>query len=124
VIASGTADELKDRVGGERLEVTVSSVGELADVQRSLASFAVGEVTVDEQARTVTVPVTGGSAVLRNALNRLDEEDVRVLEVGLRRPTLDDVFLALTGHAAEEAESKAEPVAAAGAGRRGKEGGR
>jgi ABC-2 type transport system ATP-binding protein len=123
VIASGTADELKDRVGGERLEVTVSSVGELADVRRAIAPLAVAEVAVDEQARTVTVPVTGGSAVLREALHRLDNEDVRVLEVGLRRPTLDDVFLALTGHAAEEASAPVEPVAA-GSASRGKGGGR
>jgi ABC-2 type transport system ATP-binding protein len=106
VIAEGTADELKDRVGGERLVVTVSSVGELADVQRSLGDLAIGEVTVDEQSRTVTVPVTGGPPVLSEALRRLGEEKVQVLEVGLRRPTMDDVFLALTGHAAEEAESK------------------
>jgi ABC-2 type transport system ATP-binding protein len=123
VIASGTADELKDRVGGERLEVTVSSVGELADVRRAVASLAVGEVAVDEQARTVTVPVSGGSTVLREALRRLDNEDVRVLEVGLRRPTLDDVFLSLTGRAAEEAPGPAQPVAAGSAGR-GKDGGR
>jgi ABC-2 type transport system ATP-binding protein len=123
VIASGTADELKDRVGGERLEVTVSSVGELADVRRGMASLAVGEVVLDEQARTVTVPVTGGSAVLREALHRLDKEDVRVLEVGLRRPTLDDVFLALTGRAAEDGPAQAEPVGAGSAGR-GKDGGR
>jgi ABC-2 type transport system ATP-binding protein len=106
VIAEGTADELKDRVGGERLVVTVSSVGELADVQRSLGDLAIGDLGLDEQSRTVTVPVTGGPPVLSEALRRLSEEKVQVLEVGLRRPTMDDVFLALTGHAAEEAESK------------------
>jgi len=112
VIAEGTADELKDRVGGERLVVTVSSVGELADVQRSLGELAIGETTVDEQGRTVTVPVTGGPPVLSEALRRLGEEKVQVLEVGLRRPTMDDVFLSLTGHAAEEAveNGKSKPV--------------
>jgi len=103
VIAEGTADELKDRVGGERLVVTVSSVGELVDVHRSLADLAIGDTALDEQGRTVTVPVTGGPPVLSEALRRLGEENVQVLEVGLRRPTMDDVFLALTGHAAEEA---------------------
>jgi ABC-2 type transport system ATP-binding protein len=116
VIASGTADELKDRVGGERLTITVSNVGELADVQRSLAPLAVGEVVIDEQARTVTVPVTGGAAVLSDGLRRLEDEDVRVLEVGLRRPTLDDVFLSLTGHAAE-AELPPRPAETVPAGR-------
>jgi ABC-2 type transport system ATP-binding protein len=106
VIAEGTADELKDRVGGERLVVTVSSVGELADVQRSLGELAIGDITLDEQGRTVTVPVTGGPPVLAEGLRRLGEEKVQVLEVGLRRPTMDDVFLALTGHAADEIDAK------------------
>jgi ABC-2 type transport system ATP-binding protein len=106
VIAEGTADELKDRVGGERLVVTVSSVGELVDVHRSLADLAIGDTALDEQGRTVTVPVTGGPPVLSEALRRLGEENVQVLEVGLRRPTMDDVFLALTGHAAEEVDTK------------------
>ncbi len=105
VIASGTSDELKDRVGGERLEVTVSSAAELVDVQRGLSSLAMGEITVDEQGRTVTVPVTGGPAVLQEALRRLEDEKVTVLEVGLRRPTMDDVFLALTGRPADELDS-------------------
>jgi ABC-2 type transport system ATP-binding protein len=102
VIASGTADELKDRVGGERLEVTVSSVGELADARSALAPLAVGDIAEDEQARTITVPVKGGAALLRDAVGRLEVEAIRVLEIGLRRPTLDDVFLALTGHAAQD----------------------
>ena len=120
VIASGTADELKDRVGGERLAVTVSNVGELADVKRALAPLAIGEVVLDEQARTVTVPVKGGTAVLGDGLKLLESQDVRVTEVGLRRPTLDDVFLALTGHAAEDDQVKpaeADAVPAAGRGK-------
>jgi ABC-2 type transport system ATP-binding protein len=105
VIASGTADELKDRVGGERLEVTVGNGREVADARRVLAPFAVGEIVADEQARTITVPVKGGTASLRDAVGRLEEAAIQVLEVGLRRPTLDDVFLALTGHVAQD-----EPV--------------
>jgi ABC-2 type transport system ATP-binding protein len=103
VIASGTADELKDRVGGERLAVAVAGPDGPAEVRRVLKDLAVGEVVVQEQTRTVTVPVTGGAPVLAEALRRLAEHDVRVLEIGLRRPTLDDVFLTLTGRAAEEA---------------------
>jgi ABC-2 type transport system ATP-binding protein len=119
VIASGTADALKDRVGGERLAVTVSNVAELADVKRALAPLAIGEVVLDEQARTVAVPVKGGTAVLAEGLRLLERQDVRVTEVGLRRPTLDDVFLALTGHAAEDdltkpTEAEAVPAAARG----------
>jgi ABC-2 type transport system ATP-binding protein len=73
-------------------------------VNDSLKDLAVGDVTIDEQARTVTVPVSGGAAVLADALRRLETEDVRVLEIGLRRPTLDDVFLTLTGRASAEEE--------------------
>jgi ABC-2 type transport system ATP-binding protein len=102
VIASGTSDELKAQVGGERLEVTVGSVAEIDAARASLASLAVGDITVDEQARSIIVPVTGGPAVLAEALGRLDADAVKVLDIGLRRPTLDDVFLSLTGHAAEE----------------------
>jgi ABC-2 type transport system ATP-binding protein len=119
VIASGTADELKDRVGGERLEVTVSSVGELADARLALAPLAVGDIVADEQARALTVPVKGGPPTLRDAVGRLEVEAIRVLEVGLRRPTLDDVFLALTGHVAQdEAPAPGGSVHPEGVGRR------
>jgi ABC-2 type transport system ATP-binding protein len=102
VIASGTSDELKDQVGGERLELTVSSQDELATAREALKPFAIGEIVADEQIRQLTVPVTGGSEVLADSLRRLDAEAVKVLEIGLRRPTLNDVFLSLTGHAAED----------------------
>jgi ABC-2 type transport system ATP-binding protein len=102
VIASGTSDELKAQVGGERLELTVSSAAELEAAQVALKALACGEVVTDVQARQLTVPVSGGSDVLADALRRLDGEDLTVLEIGLRRPTLDDVFLSLTGHVAED----------------------
>jgi ABC-2 type transport system ATP-binding protein len=102
VIASGTSDELKDQVGGERLELTVSSQDELATAREALKPLAIGEIVADEQIRQLTVPVTGGSEVLADSLRRLDAEAVKVLEIGLRRPTLNDVFLSLTGHAAED----------------------
>jgi ABC-2 type transport system ATP-binding protein len=119
VIASGTSDQLKDRVGGERLEVTVGSGRELADALRVLTPFAIGEIAADEQARTITVPVKGGTTTLHAAVERLEEESAPVLEIGLRRPTLDDVFLALTGHAArEESEPPDGSVHPDGVGRR------
>jgi len=101
VIASGTSDELKDQVGGERLELTVANIKDLSVAKSALAPLACGEIVVDEQTRKLTVPVSGGSEVLADALRRLDSDAVKVLEIGLRRPTLDDVFLSLTGHAAE-----------------------
>jgi len=103
VIALGTADDLKARVGGERLQLVVGRGADLAIARTVLAPLASGEIWVDRHTRQLTVPVSGGSKVLVEALRVLDAESVAVLDVGLRRPTLDDVFLALTGHAAEEA---------------------
>ena len=102
VIALGTTDELKGQVGGERLELIVERGSDLAATRSLLAPLASGEIRVDRHTRKVTVPVSGGSKVLVEALRVLDAESVQVLDVGLRRPTLDDVFLTLTGHAAEQ----------------------
>ncbi|MEH1128169.1 ATP-binding cassette domain-containing protein [Micromonospora sp. CPCC 206061] len=107
VIALGTADELKSQVGGERLELTVSTPSDLASAREALAPLASGDITVDEQTRQLTVPVSGGASALMESLRRLDAEAVKVLDVGLRRPSLDDVFLTLTGHATEEEEAAA-----------------
>jgi ABC-2 type transport system ATP-binding protein len=101
VIARGTADELKAQVGGRRLEFTVTRADVLADVAARLRPLAVDEPQVDEQTRRLTVPVRGGAEVLAEALRRLDGSAAEIVDVGLRRPDLDDVFLALTGHAAD-----------------------
>jgi ABC-2 type transport system ATP-binding protein len=101
-IAQGTADALKAKVGGERVEVVVPSAADLPAAREVLSGVATGEVLVDEHTRRLTAPVSGGGKVLVEALARLDAAGLDVLDVGLRRPTLDDVFLTLTGHAAEE----------------------
>ena len=101
VIAKGTADSLKADVGGERIEVVLSEAGDLDQARRVLQQVASGEVLVDEHTRRLTAPVIGGGKVLVDALSRLDGAGIEVLDVGLRRPTLDDVFLTLTGHGAE-----------------------
>ena len=101
VIANGTADELKAMVGGERLELVFADQADLVAARSLLGPLAVGDSQVDEHARRLTVPVTGGSKVLVEGLRVLDAEAIGVLDVALRRPTLDDVFLTLTGHAAE-----------------------
>lgn len=106
VIAEGTADDLKSQVGGERLEITVADDRQGRLAAELLEPLAAGELTLDEGRRALVVPVSGGAAVLADALRRLDGAGVRVDDVGLRRPTLDDVFLTLTGHVAE---AKAEP---------------
>jgi ABC-2 type transport system ATP-binding protein len=102
VIARGTADELKAQVGGQRLELTVGRVTDLAVAAERLSPLAVDAPRLDEQTRRLTVPVSGGVDSLAEALRRLEGTEVEVLDVGLRRPDLDDVFLTLTGHAAEE----------------------
>ncbi|HYO37649.1 MAG TPA: ATP-binding cassette domain-containing protein [Geodermatophilus sp.] len=110
VIARGTADELKAQVGGQRLELTVGSAAELADAARLLGALAAGEPNVDEQTRRLSVPVRGGTDALAEALRLLAGSGVEVLDVGLRRPDLDDVFLTLTGHAAEDAAAEDAPT--------------
>jgi len=102
-IAHGTADELKAMVGGERIEISLQSGASLEDARRVLARFSVGAPHVKD--RTVTAPVSGGAQTLTEALRSLDSEGVKLRDVGLRRPTLDDVFLSLTGHAAENVEA-------------------
>ena len=102
VIAQGTADELKTQVGGERLELTVRDPGQLEAAAGLMGDLSPGRVDVDRQTHSLTAPVTGGAAVLTEALRRLDQGGIALQDVGLRRPTLDDVFLSLTGHAAEQ----------------------
>jgi ABC-2 type transport system ATP-binding protein len=100
-IARGTADQLKSQIGGERVELVIATREDLGRARETLTFFAVGEIVVDEQSRTLVAPVSGGSGVLTEVLRGLDSNSIGVLDVGLRRPTLDDVFLTLTGHAAE-----------------------
>jgi len=104
-IARGTADQLKSQIGGERVELVIASRDDLPRARETLTFFAVGEVMLDEQTRTLTAPVSGGSGVLTEVLRGLDSNSIGVLDVGLRRPTLDDVFLTLTGRVAEETEN-------------------
>jgi ABC-2 type transport system ATP-binding protein len=113
-IAKGTADVLKDQVGGERIEVIVGSVADLPVTAETLTAVGSAAATIEEHTRRVTVPVVGGAGVLVEALRRLDAAEVVVLDVGLRRPTLDDVFLTLTGHSAED-EPQQETKKKAGA---------
>jgi ABC-2 type transport system ATP-binding protein len=110
IIAQGTADQLKRQVGGERLELTVADVAYLEHVSELLSPLGVGRPSVDSGRRSFVMPVSGGPEVLSEALRRLDERQVRLEDVGLRRPTLDDVFLALTGKATEaEADGGPDP---------------
>jgi ABC-2 type transport system ATP-binding protein len=101
-IAQGTADELKSQVGGERIEVVVARSEDLPLARQVLADNGCGDIEVEERTRTLVAPIGGGTVTLRSLLDDVTGAGLRVLDVGLRRPTLDDVFLTLTGHTAEE----------------------
>ena len=105
VIAQGTSDVLKDQVGGDRLEVVVSDPAQLQAAAQAVHPVATGEVTVDATDSKVIAPVVGGSLTLVKAVRALDTAHIGIADVALRRPTLDDVFLSLTGHAAEEEQA-------------------
>jgi ABC-2 type transport system ATP-binding protein len=108
IIARGTADELKSQVGGERIEVVVHGREAMLQAIEILARMAGERPIVDEHTRKLTVPAHGGAARLVQVVRDLDEAGIGIDDIGLRRPTLDDVFLSLTGHAsADEKESAA-----------------
>jgi ABC-2 type transport system ATP-binding protein len=100
LIAEGTSDELKDRVGGERLEVRLEDRSQCETAMRALAPMADEAPTIE--GHVVTMNVRRRSGTIVEAVRRLSDSGVDVEDLALRRPTLDDVFLTLTGHAAEE----------------------
>jgi ABC-2 type transport system ATP-binding protein len=97
VVAQGTADELKALVGGEQLELTLAPDADLEAVVRLLQPYGRGAVHVDSAGHRVTVPVEHGTQLLTSVVRDLDATQIHLDTFGLRRPTLDDVFLALTG---------------------------
>ncbi len=118
VIATGTADELKAQIGGERLEITVMPGSDLDAALEALLPYRSGEVQVDVAQHHLVVPVTQGAQRLAAIVRDLDAAQIALADLALRRPTLDDVFFALTGHAASEAVQPAEPVGSHTAARR------
>jgi ABC-2 type transport system ATP-binding protein len=104
-IAHGTADELKAMVGGDRIEVALQSDVNVEEAQLVLARFAVGDLSVN--GRSLAAPVSGGAQTLTEALRSFDSAGIELRDVGLRRPTLDDVFLAVTGHMSEHENGSA-----------------
>ncbi|AMW12554.1 ATP-binding cassette domain-containing protein [Streptomyces qaidamensis] len=112
VIAQGTSDQLKARTGGERVEVVVHEREHIQAATEVLAGFGKGETTVEEHMRKLTAPVTGGAKLLAEVIRELDTRGIEIDDIGLRRPTLDDVFLSLTGHVAEAKDQENDKEAA------------
>jgi ABC-2 type transport system ATP-binding protein len=101
VIAEGTSAELKAKVGGERVQLTVAPESDLAVAASVLARYADGLPQLDPAQRSVEVPVPNGARQMPDIVRDLDAAGVVLDDLGIRRPSLDDVFLTLTGHAAD-----------------------
>ncbi len=115
VIAEGTASELKGQLGGERLEISVPAGTDLSLAERTLREIAAledgEEVQIDHEDHQLTVPFVAGGRGLPDALRRLDAAGLELVDIALRRPTLDEVFLTLTGRPVEEAGTSTENAA-------------
>src|SRR5882757_4351373 len=105
VIARGTSDQLKAQIGGERVEVVVHERDRIDEAAGLLTRLGKGEAKIEQHTRKITVPVVGGAKLLAEVIRELDTGGIEIDDIGLRRPTLDDVFISLTGHAAEEPDN-------------------
>jgi ABC-2 type transport system ATP-binding protein len=101
VIANGTSDELKDRVGGDRLTVSIARVENSEAAVSTLRPLCTGDIEVSHDRRSFSAPIRSGDRVVPGVIRALDDADIDVLDVEVRRPTLDDVFLTLTGRPAD-----------------------
>jgi ABC-2 type transport system ATP-binding protein len=109
VIAEGTADELKTHVGGDVVELRLADQSKAADACGVLFDLGMGGTQLDKRSGTIRIPVKAdGPDVMAEAIRRLDSAAIKLEDLALRRPTLDDVFLNLTGHGAEAAEEEDE----------------
>ena len=108
VIANGTADELKDLIGGDRLIVTIASMANLDKAKGAMSSMATGPIEISADRPELVVPIRAGDHVVPNAIRALDDCDCDVVDVELRRPSLDDVFLSITGSSPDEIGSTEE----------------
>ena len=100
IVAQGTSDELKDQLGGDVLEIRVSKVADLERAATLVAEFGTVAPRLDRDLNEVSLPVQGSARVLIAAGRALDDSGIELADLGIRRPSLDDVFLSLTGHGA------------------------
>jgi ABC-2 type transport system ATP-binding protein len=115
VIAEGTAEDLKSRVGGDRLTVEIARGADTATAAATLSKIVDAEVTVDPGARQVNAPVRSGALVLADVVRGLDDIGVTVVDLTLHRPSLDDVFLTLTGRDGTRDAPASAPVSTSAA---------
>jgi len=101
IIATGTADQLKAELGGDVIELRVGHPGDVDKAIDALDSLAHGGLLVDRARQRITLSAPDGAATLAAALARLSDTSLAIDDIGIRRPSLDEVFLALTGHAAD-----------------------
>jgi ABC-2 type transport system ATP-binding protein len=111
VIARGDARSLKRQVGGDQLHVVAVHDDDLERIAGLMRGCAQADPTVDRPTRSVTAPTEGGPGAIARLASDLDEAGIAVEDLGLRQPTLDDVFLTLTGQTAGEAEELEEAAA-------------
>ena len=104
-IARGTSQELKRRIGGEHLDVHLALLNDLSRVEAILRPFATGAVRIDDQDALISIPVAKGVEALGAVMVELTAQKVEIVDIGLRRPTLDDVFMELTGQKTQEEQS-------------------
>jgi ABC-2 type transport system ATP-binding protein len=104
-IARGTSQELKRRTGGEHLDIHLALIADLPRVEAILRPFAIGAVRIDEQDALISIPVAKGVEALGSVMAELSAQNVEIADIALRRPTLDDVFMELTGHKTQEEQS-------------------
>ena len=110
VIAEGTADQLKDRIGGDRLIVTIATMSNLERAKGALSSMATGPIEISATLPELVVPIRPGDRVVPNAIRALDDCACDVIDVELRRPSLDDVFLTITGSSPDDFSATEGPA--------------
>ncbi|MBO2446931.1 ATP-binding cassette domain-containing protein [Actinomadura barringtoniae] len=106
VIAKGTSDQLKSQVGGERIQFRVAEQAMIPKASSAVLDVTGNTPEIDQETHTISAPVSGGARSLVGIVNALDGVGIEAQDVGLRRPTLDEVFLALTGRKAEEGQDE------------------
>ena len=116
VIARGSSDHLKQQVGGERIEIVVAEA-DISGAREVMDRVTGTTVLLDAGLRRLSAPVQNGSTALMNVIREFDAKGIHPLDIAMKRPSLDDVFLSLTGHAAEEIS---EDAAAGAKSKRGK----